>query len=99
MTNEKWAKIQAEQAKIEAEKKKKLLDAYSTAFILKQLRCIHYDYDWMPEDGEPSILINGFYYNRDELKAYLATRPHVMNKKEGKADRIARKKAGISRKK
>jgi len=82
----------------------KQLDAYSTAFILKMYRSISntcHSITYYDEIGDPekiTIPIGGYYYTANELKAYLSSRPHVMNKKESKADRIARKKSGISRK-
>lgn len=71
----------------------KRLDTYTTAFILKQMRnlCGRYELD------EPAAPIGGFWYSRNELKEYLATRPHVLNKKESKEARKLRKKSGEKR--
>ena len=83
-----------------SEEKKKHLDARTTAYVLGMFRGL-YHASWESDEwgnGSPAIaLLDGMEYTREELKEYLDTRPHVLNKKESKAARIERKKSGKKR--
>jgi hypothetical protein len=89
---------------------KKFLDACSTPYVMKILdvyRGIFHaiDYYGAPPFGSPTydevagtLEYKGHFFTRKDLKEYLAIRPHVMNKKESRESRIARKKSGQKRK-
>lgn len=79
--------------------KKKSLAAYSTSFIIGMFRsALHREASYDLCDDERVVGIDGHDFTSEELKGYLATRPHVMNKKESRESRIARKKSGQKRK-
>ena len=87
---------------------KKFLDARSTPYILRLMRQNLCDWDYDDESGAEfdcydSYIENGrtirIVFSVKELKEYLATRPHVMNKKESRAAIKQRKASGISRRK
>jgi hypothetical protein len=102
MKNEEYVKIMAQEKKV-------FLDSCTTSYIIKLYRNASRKYQyagWLENDRYPDNNIievvwpnHGKYtFTDDELKAYLSTRPHVMNKKESKEARKLRKKSGEKRK-
>lgn len=90
------------------EQQKKFLDARSTPYILRLMRLPYWNWEYDDEankeyDCSDSYIENGktirIVFSVKELKEYLATRPHVMNKKESRAAIKQRKASGISRRK
>lgn len=82
-----------------------ILKQVHTKILLKLLQCFrNINWDYLSCD-EHNVLHywqgdykNAKYYiTPEQLRDELATRPHIPNKKESKALRIARKKSGIKR--